>query len=229
MSGLFKKLNILVRASVQDALGDLAQDASRRRLVDPARLGKDMDREVASLRERIDEAIAHENTLRVNLDSLYSEIARLDQAADEAVKQGDQAQARYLIARMQQIRRRAEMAEADLREHQIVTEEFIQRVNLLDAVVADARRQQESEPSAEQVPDSDSVAAPASSGSGPVRALSDMLRDARERVTQAGDAVQHETEKVQAELETDDRPSAEDGNAVDDDLAARLKRLSKPD
>jgi hypothetical protein len=35
------------------------------------------------------------------------------------------------------------MAEADLREHQLVTQELIQRVNTLEAAVADARRAQE--------------------------------------------------------------------------------------
>lgn len=226
MSGLFKKLNTLVRASIHDALGDISPDASKRP-VDPIRLGKDLEREVESLRGRIDEAIEYEETLRTKVTAMHDEIAQLDQRADEAVERGDEAQARYLIEQMQRIQRRAEMAEADLREHQIVTEEFIQRVNLLDTVVADARRQQAEDASASQVstPEPDETA----SHSGPVQALSDMLRDARERINKADDAVADETAKAQSQLEADEKPSGDDEKSVDDDLAARLKRLSKPD
>ncbi len=228
MSGLFKKLNTLVRASINDTLGDVLPGDSRRRSIDPARLGKDMDREIFSLRERINEAIAHEETLRANTDTLRNQIAQLDQAADESVKQGDEVGARYRIEQMQRIQKRLEMAEADLREHQIVTQELIQRVNLLDAVVAEVRQQETGVPAEKtEVPFAENTE---SNASGPLKGLSDMLRDARESVTRADDAVQSEAGKAQINLDADvHSPDDQAVQAVDDDLAARLKRLSKPD
>lgn len=228
MSSLFKKLNTLVRASINDALGDVVPSGSRR--VDPGRLGKNIDAEIASLRERINEAIAHEGVLKQRLDALWAEVAELDRAADAAVEVGQQDEARRLIARMQSVQRRAEMAASDLREHQLVTEELIQRVNLLDAVVADARRAQTIEAEM-QAPAEVSPPATATER-GPVKVLSDLLRDARQSVDKAGDAVADETERTRSELTQSAAPEAVEpahSRDVDDDLAARLKRLSKPD
>lgn len=230
MSSLFKKLNTLVRASINDALGDVMPSDSKR-WVPPGRLGKNIDGEIASLRERINEAVAHEETLKQRIDALQAEIAELDRAADAAVESGREDEARRMIARMQGVQRRAEMAESDLREHQLVTEELIQRVNLLDAVVADARRAQavEDEAGVQQPQAGDAPGDGETAERGPVKVLSDLLRDARQSVDRAGDTVQEETARAEADLGQPAPEPAADSQTVDDDLTARLKRLSKPD
>ena len=53
MPGLLDKLNTLVRSSVNSVLDDVP---GRKSSVNPARLGKDIDQEVAALRKRIDAA-----------------------------------------------------------------------------------------------------------------------------------------------------------------------------
>lgn len=224
MSSLFKKLNTLVQATLNDALGS---ESSARHPVDTKKLGKNIDREIAALRQRIDEAIAHENDLAAQVESLRAEVDRLDRAADSAVQAGNNAEARHLITQMQRIQQRMVIADGDLREHQLVTGELIQRVNTLDAVVAEARRREaavEEEKAAATPPD-----IPEQTERSPANALADMLRDAREKITRAGDAVQAETGKLESEAEQrQETASPADDRSVDDDLAARRQRLSKP-
>ncbi len=204
MSDLFKKLNTLVKAGINDFLGDDLRGSIRKAL-DPEKLGKNIDREIAALRQRINEAVEYEESLRARVQALQTEVARWDQQADEAVAAGNDSAARYAIEHMQRAEQRLNMAQSDLREHQLVTQELIQRVNTLEATVADARRSQ-----AEPPPQTAE------------RGLSDVLRDAREKIAQMGDLV---TAKSQPE------PVGEepvDDEVVEDDLARRRERLSKP-
>jgi len=216
MSDLFSKLNLLVKSSINDVLGD---ESPRRRVPSRGRLGKNLDKEVAYLRERINEAIAHENTLQERVDSLMQETAALDAQADEAVKQGNEAQARHIIAQLQRTQQRLTIAESDLREHQLVTQDLIQRVNLLDAVVSEARHEgqlgEDSADASEAIDDAQ-------------RSLSDRLRVARETVTGLvadSKSAASATDLADGGTATDD---SQNNDAVDDDLSARLQRLSKP-
>src|SRR5215213_8718878 len=136
MSDLFKKLNILVKSSLNDLIGD--PGSTRRRPLTPAHLGKDIDREIAALRQRINEALDYEDGLKQRVQQLQDEVTRLDQQADGAVASGNDDNARYLVEQMQRAQQRLTMAEADLRDHRLVTQELITRVNTLDAAVADA-------------------------------------------------------------------------------------------
>ncbi len=115
---------------------------------------------------------------------------------------------------MQGAQKRLAMAESDLHEHRIVTQELIQRVNLLDAVVADAHRAQ-----AETAANPQEQASGQSAG----QVLSDVLRDARQKIASMGDIVS--TRQQLSEPDTKDKPAQQ---AVDDDLARRRERLSKP-
>jgi phage shock protein A len=210
MNDLFRKLNVLVKAGINDLLGeDLAQS---RRSVTPQKLGKDIDREIVALRERINEALAYEDELQAKVRTLSEEVARWDKQADEAVTAGNETVARHAIDQMQGAQQRFAMAESDLHEHRIVTQELIQRVNLLDAVVADAHRAQAEIQSnvQEQV-----------GGQSTGQALSDVLRDARQKIASMGDIVTTRQELSS----TKDKPAQQ---AVDDDLARRRERLSKP-
>lgn len=136
MSDLFRKLNTLMRAKVSEVLDDVTSGELPRI---PNPMNKKLDQDIETLRERINQAIDHEDQLQAKVGQLEAEIAQLDAQADAAVEQGQDAQARYLIAQMQRAQQRLEMARSDLREHQLVAQELIQRVNLLEATVADVR------------------------------------------------------------------------------------------
>lgn len=200
MSDFFKKLNVLIKASLNDIV---SSDTSTSRST--ARRGRDVDADVEALRQRVNEAVRYEDEIKAQIAKLEAEAARWDSQADEAVARGDDAAARHAIEQMRRTEQRIALAQGDLREHQRVTQELMERVNTLDAVVADAHFQQpEAEaPRAATMPD-----------------LSNVLREARATITSLA-----ETAAAQREI---DPPDAESGeSAVDDDLERRRQRLSK--
>ncbi len=205
MDDLFRKLNVLVRASLNDML-----HLPKPRTVEP-RLGRDVDREIEMLRLRINEAVAYEEQLKTRLRQVSEEVRRWDAQADEAVKRDDDAGARYAIEQMKRAEQRRTIAENDLKTHQLVTQELIARVNMLEAAVADARRNQAArQEAAAEVPP-------------PLRRLDDVLRDARERVAAMGDLLAAKDEVNQAAPEG----QVPDRQDIEDDLAQRRQRLSK--
>src|SRR5688500_15046064 len=117
MSDLFKKLNVLVKSSLSDLVGD---STSSRRRVSPERLGGDIDHEVAALRKRINEAVDYESGLQARVRQLETEVASFDQQADDFVNAQDDVNARYTIEQMKRAQQRLTMAEADLRDHRFV-------------------------------------------------------------------------------------------------------------
>lgn len=244
MTDLFKKLNTLMKAGLNDLLGDdLAVGAPRRKPITPERLGKDVDREIVALRQRVNEAVDYEGKLRQQVETLESEVARWDRQADDAVAAGSDAAARHAIDQMQRAEQRLNMARADLREHQLVTQELIQRVNTLEAVVADARRQQQAEAA-----EAAEAAPPAESERSPTKAIADVLSEARQTIASLGEtiAAQERGGEVPREQSspTETKPDAEAAeqpparirdlmppgpasNEVEDDLERRRQRLSK--
>jgi hypothetical protein len=118
---------------------------------------------------------------------------------------------------MQSAQKRLAMAESDLHEHRVVTQELISRVNMLEAAVADARRAQD-----ESAPVSDE--SPGASLETAGQALSDVLREAREKIGAMSsliNAPQQSTPESSPESTTSTQ-------SVEDDLARRRERLSKP-
>jgi phage shock protein A len=204
MNDLFKKLNVLVKSTLRDAL----EPDARRNPLPGVKLGKGIDYEVKQLRERINDALSFEDQLRARVQLLQAEIAKWDQQADDSVTAGNDAHARYAIEQLQRAQQRLAIAESDLREHQLVTQELIMRVNTLDAAVADARRsEKEAQTNSEQHSE-----APAGT------VLSDKLREVREQISR-------ETESLQVDTP---QPPVDD-EAVEDDLARRRQRLSRPE
>lgn len=196
MDSIFKKLNVLIKSS----LHDLAGEPSSRRASPPLSLGKDIDREIAALRQRVNDAATYEDELKARIITLEAEIARFDQQADEAVEQRREEQARYLVEQLQRARQRQTIARADLREHQLVAQELLQKVNTLEAYVAEARQRQQ--------------AAPESSPGG----LADVLRSAREKLAR----------EPQTSTPSEASRQPVNDESVDDDLERRRQRLSKP-
>ena len=199
MADLISKLNVLVKSSLQGILGD-SPDRTGRRSV-PS-LGKDIDHEITALRRQIDSALDHEDQIKTQIEALQREAADWDRQADEALAHGDEATARYAIRQQQTKQQQTTLLEADLAQHRISASELIHRVNELEAIVTEARRQQQkSAPEAEEAPE---------------HSLAARLRHVREMF---------QTQEA-ATITQDDMPQVDD-QAVEDDLAQRRARLSQ--
>ena len=215
MNDLLKKLNVLVKSSLNDLVG-----SEDRRERPRARLGKNVEAEIGALRERINDAVRYEDEIKARIRGFEDEAARWDRQADEAVSRGDDAAARYAIEQMRRAQQRATMTQADLREHQQVTQELIQRVNVLDAVVADARRSEAENAPAPSKTEASAAAETPDKREAQLPDLGNVLREAREKIASLA-----ETAAAQNELAAE--PPKEDAAAVDDDLDLRRQRLSK--
>jgi chromosome segregation ATPase len=195
---LTDKLNTLIRSSMHGAFGD-GTPRSRRR-DQPLKLGKDIDREVAALRQQIDKALGDEDRLTAEINALQRQVADWDQQADRALAKGDEAAARHAVRQMQLEQRRLTMLEADLAQHRFSTSELISRVNELEALVAEARQRQKE------------VAEPENPAE---ESLSARLRRARQEAASTQTAAQP------------DAPVVVDEKVIEDDLARRRARLSQ--
>jgi phage shock protein A len=217
MAGFLDKLNVLVKSSLNNFLGGAAdQPAPGLPRVPAARLGKDIDKEIAALRKRIEEALSEEDAMQKRLEASQQQIKSYDQQADQALKGGDEPTARYLIQQMRRQEQLEAMLRAELVEHRQSTSDFIQRVNMLDAIVSDARREQQS---------GSTEATEAQPDRTPGAILSNLLRDARERFESTIPSAQNATSAEQSAKSSDQ--AALNDQQLDDDLAKRRARLSK--
>ena len=240
MPGLLDKLNVLVRSSLNTFLDDAGNKLSPSGKIPAERLGSDIDGEVTALRKKIDEALTVEDTMQQRLDDMIRQIAASDQQADAALQRGDEALARSSVEQMQRLQRQAAMLQADLEQHRRSTSDFIERVNTLDAIVSDARRNQQNQSvQSDQIsPDQATQEARA-----PGVMLSSMLREARERVENAISGQPEDVHHIKVNVEGSSSPVGTaqplenqakasgtiDKAKVDEDLAKRRSRLSKPD
>ncbi len=182
MSDFISKLNVLVRAS----LNSVASGDTLRR-IPPERIGTDIDGEIAALRQHIDEALNAEDAMQARLGDLTAQIETLDQSADAALLAGDDAKARAIVQQITRQQTAARTLTADLDDHRRATSELIERVNMLESMVSDARRTQAS---AEPLPpadllDSTQNASRAYEDDAPGEVLSNLLRNSRTQATAA--------------------------------------------
>ena len=219
MSDFLSKLNTLIRASISSLTSSSSGvEMPRAVSLSPDALGKDIEREIAALRKRINNAIAHEDALQARLDDMLRQIAELDARVDQALQAGNEEEARTLVGQMQRIRQRANQQRQDLDRHRTATHELIEQVNTLEAMVADAAAskglQPPEPPLAEQT-------------TPPTTSLSDLLRAARERVEQA--IAPREKPEPAAPPAPKTVPTAppKPNDATDEDLAKRRARLSQ--
>lgn len=219
MNDLFKKLNVLLKSGVH-SVGQAGEPRSERLSQPPIMAGGSLEKEVVALRERINEAVRYEEELAQRVRQYEQEAARWDRQADDAVAQGSDASARYAIEQMRRAEQRAVMAESDLRAHQQATQDLIQRVNTLEAVVADTLRAQAAQVAEQPAEETPAINLPENLH---LPDLSNVLREAREKILSLG-----ELAAAQQELDAAGQP--EDGSdvGIDDDLEARRQRLSKP-
>ncbi len=237
MADLFKKLNVLVKASLNELLSSerarssssgSEQPASSRPTLTPDRLGKDIDRQLAAMRLRVADAKAYESKLQAQIDALDTEIKHLDAVADTAVASGDDVNARFAIADMRTAEQRQMKLMNDLRDHQIAAQELVDRIDQMAAMVAQAREQAQNNPTAGANPQVQGQAEPPASHALPN--LADVLRRAQEAVTNEAATSTVDPDSVtlprQAEATTD---ASSTGRQVEDDLEHRRQRLSKKD
>ena len=221
---MFKKLNLLLKSRLTDVLGG---NPLQKFSVTSKHLGKDLDHEVEYLRKQINDAVAYEEGLQQRVEQLTQDAEEIDRKADQAVENGDDIEARHLIGRLQHVQQHLIIAKSDLHEHQLVTQDLIQRVNTLDAIVAEAKRQQqeqETSDSSQQQDNDDEI-------SHSTGILSNVLRDTREKIGNIGENITTLTNRVSSN--TDEATSShedivDDQNTVNDDLEKRRQRLSRP-
>ncbi|MDX2159772.1 MAG: PspA/IM30 family protein [bacterium] len=221
MADLFKKLNTLVKASVNDWLNGERPAAAAPRPLTRERLGVGVEREIAALRQRIEDAAAYQDTMRRQIAALDSEIAALDRQADEAVERGDQASARFFVEQLQRAERRQVMLNSDLSDHEYAAAELREKVDQMEAMVEQAKQSQsEAEPINPPLPN-----------------LADVLRRAQDTITSLAEVRQQDTppaapDATDGQEQTAVPPAEPDSStpaAVDSDLERRRQRLSKKD
>ncbi len=204
MEDLLKKLNVLVKATLNDAL---TGDSRRNKLASPSGTKpsaiQEGNQQIGQLRQRINETLAFEDELQKQIQSLQAEVADWDDQADTAVKDGDDAKAHYAVEQMQRAQERLTMAQSDLAAHERVTQELIYHVNTLEAAV-DAASQKQVD------------------SSGADEKVSDVLRDMRDKVLELRDQITSRDEVAPESSESRSEP-------VEDDLAKRRQRLAKPE
>lgn len=202
MNDFLKKLNVLIRSNLNDAL-DSTSPRPR-----ASSLGRGIENEIAALRVRIDDALAYEETLRRRLLELDDEIARWDAQADRALEAGDDAGGRYALQQMRRTEGRQAGLSRDLRQHQQSAAEFIEQVNRLEAYAAQQKGSLTNAPPLARGSDARGA-----------RDLADTLREAREAAPRTS------LEMPTSSAQGDDEPADE---ALDRDLERRRQRLSKP-
>lgn len=207
MDDLLKKLNVLVKATLNDAL---TGDSRRSKLVSPntdtPSAVQEGNQQITQLRQRINETLAFEDELQKQIQALQAEVTDWDSQADTAVNDGDDAKARYAVEQMQRAQERLAIAKSDLTEHERVTQELIYHVNTLEAAV-DATKQKQADD--------------ASSSAGDDK-VSGVLRDMRDKVVELRDQLVTRGEPTETATETTPE-------VVDNDLEKRRKRLAKPE
>jgi len=200
MIDLFKKLNVLVRASIND-ITSIERDAAS---PFPA-IGKRFDRDLKELHKRIEDAYAYESELNNRIVGLEGDVRHLLDEADQKLAERQVDAARRLTEQSQRAQQRLSMAQADLREHKQLTQELVLRVSELEHAVEQVRRQNTaSNAEAEDTRTSNAL-----------DDLSSALRSARETITgkpAVSDSV--------ADAQKAEPPPA-------DDLESRRQRLSK--
>lgn len=256
MSSFFNKLNTLIKAQINDLVDfdkDNRTSRSRRKFLARQDISRGLMNDVAGLRKRIDEALAHEENLQKRIDALYRSVTEWDEKADAAVAEGREADARFAVNRMQQAQRELNMMEADLREHHVLVQELISQVNTLEGVVEQAIREEAAE-KAKHEPASEADEAEAEA-EGVLHKLNERLTSTRQQLSdliassrQAATPTVETPEAAapapaaprkaptkaprQTPVETEPKVASEapsQNKEVDDDLARRLARLSKPE
>ena len=186
------KFNTLLQANVRGAV----RGGERR--IKPG----DLPDEIAQLRRQFADAEQVQAQMQQRIAKLESEIQQWDAQADDALRAGNEAQARHAVEQMERTRQRRTMMEAERDNHQRAINELFLQINQLEGLM-----ETEQEPSS---------ATPTTEANAPQQSLSEAIRQAR----QAAEASRGKSLELEVEVELE---------AIDQELAARRARLAKPE
>jgi phage shock protein A len=205
MSSFFDKLGILIRSKVGGITDDLGSSL---------KFGVNKS-QVDKLRKQINSAVEYEEDIQKQISALSVEIANLNQQADQAVEQGQDATARHLIATIQRREQHLTLLQGDLETHQRMLNELILQVNQLDSVVSE---QTAREPSTPATPSAQELEER-------VNKYQQVIDDSQSQISKLGEKIKAKTADSSASMvEQPNEPSEAD---VDDELEQRRNRLMK--
>lgn len=197
---LLEKLNVLLQAN----LHNLSPDLSR---LNPRRAGKNLDREIAALRKQLEVSAEDEAEIEAKITAMTEAILQWDAAADEAIKAGKDAQARYAVQQMETEKRRLVILQTELDEHRQTMAALMRQLNEFESVLKAAQKAQA------EVEEETAT-------------LSEAIRQARETV-QAEAGLGEVPVRVQVDVS--DVDNTNDEETISRDLNQRRSRLAKPD
>ena len=247
MDDFFRKLNTLIKANVNDVLNNAGGDSPLHRLRSLIEDG-DSDNEgrvnapeqIEKLQKRMEEAFEYEDQLKARVEQLQQEALELDAQADQAIVDGREADARHFNEIHVMAMQRLKMAEAELRDHEMLTQYLMREINALDANLTlqapPKPRKTKPTPESESTPPAvENINEVIKSGG---ETVSRFLKDTRNRVEDllnnspvpAPDEVNIPVESEAKDADVKVTPvEPKKRNPADDDLSNRLSRLSKPD
>ena len=152
MSSIFDKINTLVNAQVNDFLGRNPKSPLARIKLDSTEIEKNPRRTAESLHRRIEEALAYEDEIEAKIQRIRDEAVFLDEQADKQVKSGDEFSARRALSQLQFKQQQLAIAEAELRDHKVLTQHLMQEMTSLDMALdlQDRQKSQAPNPPASQ-------------------------------------------------------------------------------
>lgn len=226
MNDFFDKLNTLMRAKLSDLIGDPKSSSSTPSSDDPQSLNQ-VAKDAENLRSRANSAIEYEDKLEAQIDDIHQQLVTLNRQADEATLKGNEAMARHFIEKIQKLEARLVQLEKDLNEHRLLAQDLIQKVNTLEATIADIQTQK---PTSQT--ESDSTAQKTVNDK-----FSELVTDAQKRIHDLSERIKGRKEALQSEMTTDvkspsvkndistsSQPTEDD---IEADLERRRNRLSK--
>lgn len=233
MTSFWKKLDTAIRAQIND-LVDFNKDdetsRARRKYLARHDVNKSLQNDVKGLRTRIDDALAYEEQLQSKINGLYAAVSEWDQKADEAVANGRDDDARLALGRMQQAQRELEMEESALNEHRYLTQELMSQVNVLESTLFEANQNQNvpDEVIEDETPTGETVVDNIARQIDQTRrTLSQLVEESIKTVTGADDTpAKNQPNEVAQPPARPAHPVNQ--RAVDDDLAKRRSRLTRP-
>ena len=210
------KLNTLIQSNVRDLSPSLQLPTLG------GRLGKGIEKELQLLKEQIAHAEQDEIPMQASITNLEKDIVDLDAQADNALQQGNEAQARYIIEQLERRKQQLVILQSDLANHRRAVYELMQQVSHLESLVETAKQPDQQQSSSKRP-----VTATPNDTTDETSelSLSDAIRRARETAT-----TETSDDRQTSDLENDrvEVPVSVDNETIDQDLTARRARLAKP-
>jgi phage shock protein A len=230
MSDLLKKLNTLARAKMHSALDSAIGSKGEKKIA-----LHNAKQQVEKLHKQVEKATEFKEELEVRIAVLGKEAERMDTKADAAVQSGDDAEARRLLEQLERKQQQIAMTEADLERHKMSIQQMNREIIRLEEALDIALEQQaQAEQAAAAQPSAPSVPQKT-----PMDKLNAVMEQTQSKISELSDMVGSKKDETEARMElsqedakvakaTADAAEEAKKSKIEDDLAARRKRLSKP-